>query len=133
VTPASEKAAALEALADRVEGAQGDNTAELLSDAWDELGPVRRWSADKAGRFGRLIDAEGFIDAAEMLVPVGCEWRVSDPANADGSNSIFGYPTRCHAYVVCGDREHNYGATPALALCSAALRSAAALARSAGV
>lgn len=62
---------ALMALAACCRAYSGEHCGDLLSDTWDVLGPVVRWSSDQAGRFGRLIDAEGFTDAALMLVPVG--------------------------------------------------------------
>lgn len=72
------------------------------------------------------------LDVAMTLVPDGAPWSLNDPANADGSRSVFGYASRCHAFVVGGPNPHDYGATPALALCAAALRARDALTNSEG-
>jgi len=149
-----EKAAELEALAVRCEAASGPDVC-LAKDIFRAVHPDKvphsvvlegyGWHEDSAGWWLQTGEDQreprktiyppnwlGSLDVAVTLVPKGCEWRVSDPANADGSKSIFGYPSRCHAYVAGGDREHNYGATPAIALACAALRSAASLAREKG-
>src|SRR3546814_1218729 len=34
------------------------------------------------------------LDAAMTLVPEGMSWSVTDPANADGSRSVFGHSSR---------------------------------------
>src|SRR3546814_4993687 len=60
------------------------------------------------------------LDAAMTLVPEGMSWSVTDPANADGSRSVFGHSSRCHASVEGSPNEHDYAATPALALTAAA-------------
>lgn len=65
------------------------------------------------------------LEAALTLIPKGKSWSIEDPANADGSRSVFGYPSRCVAHVEGSASVHDYAVTPALAICTAALRSLA--------
>jgi hypothetical protein len=59
------------------------------------------------------------LDAAMALVPEGCPWALCSP---DGDEPAFA----TLAMTMAGDAEHGSGATPALALCAAALRARAA-------
>ena len=63
------------------------------------------------------------LDAAMTLVPERTPWSVCYPANNDGSRSCHGVPTKPTADVL---GRFGHAATPALALCAAALRARSA-------
>jgi hypothetical protein len=77
----------------------------------------RLWS-----HFCSLIDAEAWLDAAMTLVPEGWYWRVGHSTLYAGwasTNRL--HPDHCNP----GDETFAKAATPALALCAAALRAIA--------
>ena len=137
MTPASDAVGGLEELAAACERATGPDR-ELDTDilialhpgSWrkakgEAFIPEKGWEPGSYSQSARTYTAS--LDAAMTLVPEGATWSVTDPANRDGSKSVFGYPSRAHASVAGSDREHHYAVTPALALCVAALRARAYL------
>ena len=113
--------------------ATAEQQSDLLRDAFDLIhtgrstvtGPHRRtWL-----RFNTMRDARAFVDAALTLVPEGYDWGVGhDSLAADN------LPAPMWAYCRNEYREPGYvddlvvAATPALAICAAALRARAATA-----
>ena len=78
------------------------------------------WDAEQARheiwhRFFTFLQAEAWLDAALTLVPEGFDWAVF---RTNGGLTV-------HAW--CGDCQDHFGATPALALCAAALRARASI------
>ena len=63
-------------------------------------------------KFRRMLDAEAWTSAAELLAPEGCGFSV------DLSNK----PLRTGSAILRGGAEWTYAATPALALAAAALK-----------
>jgi len=124
----------LNALADRCEAAT-ENDRELFKDAFHECfpEPARIWVTDNTGdwteeytewqarqsRFYELLDAGGLLDAAMTLVPEG--WRpIIDTASEEGAALVDLWALS--AISPQPERRHSKAATPALALCAAALR-----------
>lgn len=107
----------LNALADRVERLEGSDlkTDILIEQACvPPTGQPKKWLA---------LRYTASIDAAMTLVPEGYDWSLD---NFDGE---FGKPSAwVHARRSAAEIVPVTGATPALALCSAALRARAALA-----
>ena len=144
MTPASEKAAALEALADRVAGAKGPDR-ELDAAIWlasvpgatrNELRYVHKASGkdcvidETRDASRRLIIVPAYsasLDAAMTLVPEGWTWFVRCSLDNEAMAGVYD-----PAPGFWGDASNALGKTPALALTAAALRSAAALARGEG-
>lgn len=104
----------LTTLADRVAAATADEQRELLCDAWDALGPIRKWTDEQARKFSTLVDDEGYVDAALMLVPMPGEVAITPNGDDDG----------WQAWVWTLDDYPNWhtGNTMALAIATAALR-----------
>lgn len=112
-------------LAHRIEAAEGADRA-LDGDIAEHLGLVPpwvskrlnpRWATWSGGR--DYWDAPAYtasIDAALTLVPEGCEWIVE----AYTSNGVKAEHVRASAWVSGAPR--CFAATPALALCAAALK-----------
>jgi hypothetical protein len=95
--------ATLLALAERCEQAAGPDQKATMLAVVDALGlPL-----DQHYRAVRMIEIGAYESAAVMLVPEGCGWMVMSSAAKVGV-----WPS--------------HGATPALALCAAALRARAA-------
>lgn len=128
-------------LAERCESATGPDR-EMFEDIWREVfpKPERIWVTDNAGdwtpeyaawqerqhRFYDLLDAGAFLDAAMRLVPEGWNWMAGNRdqpiARAYVNNGQL-------QFVGIGTRRNTesrwfevVAATPALALCAAALR-----------
>ena len=76
------------ALADRVEKAEASEQAEMIADAWDVLGPIRKWESAEAARFADMLDAEAYESAAMMLVPEGLHWTAQ--TDKDGAHVSVG-------------------------------------------
>lgn len=65
-----------------------DHTRVMLDEAWEHCAQTdktfRRFACaiidergtTNAGKFGRLLDAEAYLDAAVMLVPEGWNWSI---------------------------------------------------------
>ena len=103
-------------LSDRVEALVGPNAA-IFEEAFWAVNPNY---ADIRG-FRELLDAGAFLDAAMSLVAasdgtVGELWKVG----AWDDNGVYAPHIRATAWVYGAPRV--YAATPALALCAAALR-----------
>lgn len=111
-------------LIERIEGAEGESAA-LFWDAYRTAFPSLR-SRDhsveeceksdlRAYRFGRMLDAEAWLSAAEMLVPDGSEWELT---------TLYGVARA--AVDLNSDEGPSYGSnecgSPALALAAAALK-----------
>lgn len=111
-------------LIERIEGAEGPSRG-LFGDAYRAIFPSlksRDHSVEeceksdlRAFRFWRMLDAEAWLSAAEMLVSAP-EWN----CELWDSNGIYPEHIRATAWVKGAAR--CYAATPALALCAAALR-----------
>ena len=107
---------------DRIEQAAPD-VREVLYDAWDVIAPERgiAWARKHARRFGILIDAEAYTDAALMLVPDG--WWLQHLGHCIG-----GFRCRIETNgppsvsVDAGFNPDKPFSTQALAICEASLR-----------
>jgi hypothetical protein len=106
----------LEELAAKCEQATAEQQAQLLREAFYALFPAYlvepRRDRSRKSRFIKMIDANAFESAAMMLAPEGWQWRL-EARNAK---------LQAGDLVIAAD-----GATPALALCAAALRAHAKL------
>lgn len=102
-------------LAERIERASADEQYDLLGDAWDELGPSVNWTCLQAQSFARKLDAGAHESAAMMLA--GEKWSIT----ADGDGSTWQAAIWPEIDDGSGFDWRN-AATPALALCAAALR-----------
>lgn len=115
--------ATLLALAERCEAADASEQRELLWEAFlalqarpdDHTPGVKEWSW-LWNRFNLMTGAEAYESAAMMLVPEGYGVKVRRWVNGRGAAGC--YPSES------ADDWHN-AATPALALCAAALRARA--------
>lgn len=120
----------LRALADRCEKATGPDLG-LMREAYDACLPRQlpssagtiRWSRHYL-RFSRLIEAEAWLDAAMTLVPEGFMWRVQ--SWPDGVNEAILEKGAGDFGAIDARHTETFAATPALALCAAALRARAA-------
>jgi hypothetical protein len=114
-------------LAERIESATAEEHYALLSEAHYliaggtslsmSLTSYRDWLHINA--FGKLLDVGAFLDAAMSLVPEGWFWRVGHSTLYAGwasTNRL--HPDHCNRE----DETFAKAATPALALCAAALR-----------
>lgn len=116
--PLAERQASLIA---RLKAGTADQQEELLDEAWELLANCRpdfrnfALAAGNAGRFGRLLDARGFVDAALMLVPRGQYPEISFELNIC---TLF--PPRDIFQTT--DYGRGTGATVALAIAAAALQ-----------
>jgi hypothetical protein len=121
-------------LAERCEQAVGRGAEfpkKLFVEAHDLIWPVP--TTGPRGFF-TLLDSGGFIDAAMTLVPEGCSatiWTAGPRGFTTGPAArLFSYPRDSEAeggYAIRALSDHEItAATPALALCSAALRACAA-------
>lgn len=112
-----------------LEGAE-ENDAELFMVAWrvimgllpDDEASLSAWR-DHGNRFGDLLDAGAFLDAALTLVPDGDHWRWLIDRRPGAARRTDGY----RAHVWCGDSPsyestQSWAPSPALALCIASLR-----------
>jgi hypothetical protein len=128
-------------LAERCEKATVEQQAELLEEAFRLCDPPPRQMYSKAVRliktprfaewshrfdlFSDKLACEAFLDAAMTLVPEGCFWTAMN-AKDGGDRPIIGAGL---AIVAAPDdisaRDPSEAATPALALCAAALRARA--------
>lgn len=101
----------------RIEATQPSDARE---EAWNDVAQAAgfRWASDNARRFGILIDAEAYLDAAAMFVPEG--WLVahlSELGGAGGCCCTLGNPgTGQDVTADAGER------TMAFALLSAAMK-----------
>lgn len=114
-------------LAERCEKASANEQGDALREAYGAvfgflprdmaLKDMPEGALKRQARFTGLMNTEAFLDAAMMLVPEGFAYSVGN---------INPETCRCNAYVVppTFDIGANIrtGATPALALCAAALR-----------
>lgn len=110
-------------LAARCESAAEAEQRELLDEAWDAVAPMfpRDLLADRAARFGRMFDAEAYESAALMLVPEGWAWM----AGCAAGETFFATLSPTDESGIEADMIDTNAATPALALCAAALRARA--------
>lgn len=105
-------------LATRIEAAQPGQEDDLLEELWDACSHA--WGGYKVrARFRKMLDAEAWLSAVEMLVPEGWqEWQVGRQP-WKGCNGL--------AYVLARGSIRNpllvHAATPALALAAAIARS----------
>jgi hypothetical protein len=105
-------------LTTRIEAAEVP-TRELFRQAFDALNPVSMcWDAgegeaytNRKVRFDRMLDAEAWTSAAEMLVPEGWEWTLTEAGHCEMTRD------RQRGPIVEGNAAH-----PSLALLSAILR-----------
>ena len=105
-------------LPQRIEAAEGAEQRHMLELAWQEVhGEFPggcEWHSEANQRFARLLNAGAYLNAALTLVPEGYDWSLD---NFDGDQ---GKP---HAWVCKDGPFYNAtAATPALALCAAALK-----------
>jgi hypothetical protein len=123
----------IERLAERCEQATDQYQRRLLSETYRELfgGPdtiiISRWPGYISPRwdsFHKMLEAEAFLDAAMTLIPAG--WVLSQ-LGINGKRDKWSVLlwvddewTDLHPNAPCGD-----AATPALAICAAALRAKA--------
>lgn len=119
-------------LIERIEGAEGESYV-LFWGAYRAIFPSLR-SRDhsveecdqsdlRAYRFGQMIYAEAWLSAAEMLVPDGFMWEIGCYTDADGFSA--GNFARVDTYCGGDGPRFEWGtqaATPALALCAAAIK-----------
>lgn len=111
-------------LIERIESADRPDR-ELLAEAHlalnpepvGEQGPIQtdNWRAWSNGsyKFGQLLAAGAFLDAALTLVPDPKSWSVGQHGDAEAGSSVF---------LPGGSMFHASASTPALALCAAALK-----------
>lgn len=100
----------------RIEQATAEQVRELLEEAWLEIHHEgyppenERDTCRKCDRFARLLDAEAWTSAAELLVPDGYKWAVTSRNSA------------CCQEKLVIPLDWTFAATPALALAAACLR-----------
>ena len=117
----------IEALANRAETAPAEMAAAILEDAWEFIAPLWNLSsvalAQKAALFAGYMDARAFLDAAMTLVPEGWahgyDWNAKHKGAHAWCEFIPEAPFRPEELL---SRHSRNCATPALALCAAALR-----------
>ena len=117
----------IEALANRAETAPTEMAAAILEDAWELIAPLWNLSsvalAQKAALFAGYMDARAFLDAAMTLVPADCWHEIKGPRKY--LNIPSPAPNYWSAHLAKWNHEGDvmgWAATPALALCAAALR-----------
>jgi len=109
----------------RIEAASADDERHMLELAWQQVrgefpGGCAWYSAENQ-RLARLLNGGGFIDAALTLVPDDAFWRLGH--DGDGAD-----PSEFKAQIIVPKlggvdmRGQSVAATPALALCAAALK-----------
>lgn len=123
----SERAAALLALADKVEAASGPDR-ELMCAAYRAVFPevsagtwdaIDDWDA-RYDRFCAMLDVSAYIDAAATLVPEGWDYGVQCLGEDGSTASVWRHGWHDDTVIMCHTQE------PAPALVSAALRAHAA-------
>ena len=96
----------------RIEAAEGAEQRYMLELVWQEVhGEFPggcEWHSEANQRFARLLNAGAYLDAALTLVPEGLAVTLDTRA-----------PAAC---TIAGQDGWVYAATPALALCAAALK-----------
>lgn len=117
-------------LIERIEAASAELSGALIEEAWEALAEAsasfRRFACGpcsgfgtNAGKFSAALEARAFESAAIMLVPEGWTWML-DTMEGRNEACVHGNgPVPDSAYVTA--------ATPALALCAAALKARAYL------
>jgi hypothetical protein len=109
------------ALAERCEQAAAEQQRDLLEEAWWALSGMAssraRGLAAIDQRFLKMLEAEAYESAAMTLVPEGMDWQVGH-----GIETEHGGRPSNYAWCGEGEGELRFAATPALALCAAALR-----------
>lgn len=110
----------LTTLAARVEAGTADEHRELLYDAWDALGPMRRLPLEQAGDFATFVDYGAYVDAAMMLAPE--RWRLRQINLSAPCADDRKWHLNLHGGQVGQDCLVGRGATLALAIAAAALR-----------
>lgn len=112
----------------RLEAAKADQQRELLIEAFEAFHPYPGprhylvteidWSWDRMrDRFMRMLDAQAYESAALTLVPEGCLWGAGNEDCTDRPWAWCLPPGKSW-----DDADNSYAATPALALCIAALK-----------
>ena len=107
---------ALLELARRCERASANEQADVLIDAYEAISRTGRADYDWATRFMRFIDAEAYESAALTLIP---DWASGWSAYKSGTAVVW---------PPISSKQDGFGAqaaTPALALCAAALKARA--------
>jgi hypothetical protein len=99
---------------------------------WRERGGMFGWEwISPGGRMAELPFYTRSLDAAMGLVPDGCEWRVAKHMHGwSGQTKVFTNEAKISRWELLGTKtisEAASGATPALALCLAALRARLAI------
>lgn len=107
-------------LAERVENATGPSFA-LFADAFEAIYGGRSSLGEKWSAFCALCEAEAWLDAALTLVPEGCSFDLSKDHYRDGGKWVCTTGPDDHYHT----NGRGMAATPALALCAAALRARA--------
>lgn len=117
-------------LAERCEGADASMQGALLEEAWETMAehsadfrafataPISGFG-NNAGKFGMAIDAHAYESGALSLVPEDSKWSIT---SGGGANEWQAWVWPAEG----GRPDWRIAATPALALCAAALRARAA-------
>lgn len=121
--PEKSRAEELRALAAACETASAAMQGRLIEEAWELIAPTfsRDGLADRAGDFGLKMDARAYLDAAMSLVPEGWAWM----AGCAPDEPFFATLSPTDESGIEAEMVDTLAATPALALCAAALRARA--------
>lgn len=123
--------AVLRELIERVEAADAEMQGALLEEAWEACAEAdqafRRFACapcsgfgTNGGRFGSLMDARAYLDAAMMLAPTGWRVRTEHGDSYSCASFVKGYGNR--RQVMGFATSERPDSEIALALCAASLR-----------
>lgn len=71
--------ARLRELEGRCKWSADDGQRDVLESVWNDLGPIAKWTAAQARKFGQMLDSCAYESAALLMVPPNMidEWEAS--------------------------------------------------------
>jgi hypothetical protein len=109
-------------LAQRAEQAEQATVADEFRVISEAALAIFGWQDDRYRRALHLLEAGASLDAAMMLVPEGATWEIGNTGPTSSYATVYAPITDEPGWVT---NEPAEAATPALALCAAALRARA--------